>query len=307
MITNRNRPWWRHRRLVVDLIATAVLVTLTTGAVAVYRYRSGTYVHRINNPEVFECALAAQRPTEATTLVLGDSVAIQLFPNHAGIGDPVSLATNGSITLAGQDLLLREFASHNRSLRHVVLILTPFCLQIDLDTQFTYHLFLKPFDTPVYRRHMSQLAQTAIDRFPASSIVAVPQIRTGNWSPPIRPIRYADNTPPLSSFNREHLERMVRFCQRHAIQFSFVAPPVSPHYPGLVDRLRLQVQSDPSISRPLQVILEDYLDTIRFAPLSQFKDTIHLVDPRQHFLDLQPYFTMPIDLDHWHAEASPRN
>lgn len=81
-----------------------------------------------------------------STLILGDSVANQLYNVHEYNEDIYSLACNQAISMAGHYILLKNFSDNNAMAGiNVYLIYHPNSFSNNLDDKWTYDYFIKPF------------------------------------------------------------------------------------------------------------------------------------------------------------------
>ena len=287
------------RRFLLELSACLVIAFVTTWSLAVRRWESGGFLDRINNPEVFRAARKCQSRFDAKTLVLGDSVAIQLFNNQVEGIDPTSLATNGGVTLAGQYVMLRQAIRANPQLEQVILILHPLSFRMELRNPFSYHLFVKPFYRKPFLEDFTPTARRQVESLPLSWLAVVPQVRISNWSPyaPRRELESA--TDVLVTFNREFLEKMIQLTNEHGIELQILSPPLDRQHQDIVQKLA--AETDPE--DPSSEILQRYLASVFYVDASEFCDGVHLNQPIKFVPQYDHYMKPDLVAEHWNVES----
>ena len=95
--------------------------------------------------EVFFCIDKAEVNSGVPSVILGDSVCNQLWPQKEDSPNVTHLACNQAITPAGTYLLLNKYLQHNPQTREVFYIVRPQTLGNDLNLNYTYQYFVIPF------------------------------------------------------------------------------------------------------------------------------------------------------------------
>lgn len=133
------------KRFLAKVLLLAVLAAALAAALALSAY-SGRVSKRFG-PEVFEAIRAAtSSEPEARTLVLGDSVAYQLFGVRPKPSRAVAVgASNAAVTPLGNRILLDRWLALNPQAEDVVYLVHPTSLANDGLPQFTFHYLLFPF------------------------------------------------------------------------------------------------------------------------------------------------------------------
>lgn len=114
--------------------------------------------------EVYDALDLAEKNTGYTKLVLGDSVARQIFPpSHQDRYDDVCfLATNQAIMTTGNYILLERFMENNPQLTEVYYIVRPDSLMSQINFHYTFSYFI----TPMYEEPFVQyLDEKTRERF----------------------------------------------------------------------------------------------------------------------------------------------
>lgn len=286
------------RYFVFDLLAALAIAFLSTGAYAVHQWRSGAYLNNISNSEVFFAARNCRTQFDTRTIVLGDSVANQLFSNRVLNTEPQSLTSNGSVTMAGHYLLARQAIERNPQIERIVLILHPQCLGIDLRNWWAFHLFAKPFAVDGFSPDMHEVAHQQLDELPFVWLVNLPQVRVGNWSPPQWFFQNQhDEIFPL--LTRVSLMDFIQTCRNQSIEFTMIAPPVSPSQSNLIDRLKTELIEDPDVGD----LMRNYFASIRYAEEDAFCDGMHLNKPMDFLSWYIPFFDEPLSRDDWRVHS----
>ena len=173
---------------------------------------------------------AALRNAEETVspqldVVLGDSVAHQIYAEGQESGQFWSLASNQAITMVGQWILLRKFADHNDMRgRRVFLVMLPGSLAEGLDSNLTFHYFLKPFYRSSEDFDLSPLVRERIRDMPSSWAALLPVVRLSRWSPRPKPTQRGEISGPLGPVSIECLERMRDLARARGFTLKVVAP-----------------------------------------------------------------------------------
>lgn len=79
-----------------------------------YYYYSGWYQEKVNGTEVYYALRNSKKKhSRVKRLILGDSVAMQLYPCSKQYNDAVSLTCNAAITMAGFYFLMNNYLKTN--------------------------------------------------------------------------------------------------------------------------------------------------------------------------------------------------
>jgi hypothetical protein len=237
--------------------------------------------------EVWTQLARADGAAKANTLILGDSVAGQLYDANNEIATGYwHLATNQAISLAGQELLLRRALVHNPQIERVVLVLIPSAFGNDLDQPFTFNYFVKPFCDPFTWHQLSPVVRVRLARKwqlwagllplvkgtqlfsevdysldPSNSALHEEQDSARPASP---------RQPFLSAVSADALERMASLCRANGIRFELRSGPLSPAWADF-ESLRRSISA-----AKLSDLFSGYFESIRVLPAELFSDTVHL-------------------------------
>ena len=133
------------RLFLAKVFLLAVLAAALSAVLACFAYRAAP--PKRFGPEVFQAIKVCTSPNpDARVLVLGDSVANQVFHTRPMPGPDVAVATcNQAVTPLGNRLLLDRWLPLNPQAEEVVYALLPGSLRNDGRREFTFHYFICPF------------------------------------------------------------------------------------------------------------------------------------------------------------------
>jgi len=261
-----------ERRFLLKLLVLAIVV----GGVAPWTIENHLWFLRESKAvafpgrEVWAALRNSRRHVEARTIVLGDSVAHQLY-DEGDVGAVYSLACNQGVAMVGQYVLLRTLADANDLRgRKVFLVVHPGYLGNELDEVFTFHYFLKPFYGAKAQAHFSDLVQRRIADVPYAWAALVPLVRISTWSPSAVPKSLGELIGPVSL---EYLERMRALARERGFELRVVSPWISESS----SRFDLQELRSRVHAWGLDDVFEGYDPLARVLPDGMFIDRIHYV------------------------------
>ena len=121
------------------------LIFLSIEAFSFFLVSSNLHTYYIPGKSIYHSIAKSKEQGNVNKLLLGDSVGRQLFSNNTNDEVINSLACNQAIGMVGQFILLNNYLKVNIEIDTVYMILTPFSFRNNLDQNYTYHYFLKPF------------------------------------------------------------------------------------------------------------------------------------------------------------------
>ena len=212
-----------------------------------------------------------QRNEPSPVIVLGDSVARQIFNNKTENRPVDSLACNQAIGLPGQFILLNNYVKAGNHVERVYLFLTPDSFANNLDQVYTYHYFLKPFYTAEYFPLLTDTVIRQIHKIPYYYLSRYPHILTSNWAPD-----FVSKDKPtyrfISPVSAEYLVKMKELSIRHGFQLRVVATPVNEN-----SRQRMEEMKKEAATDNVQGELGDYFKSMLFLDPTEFgPDGVHL-------------------------------
>ena len=233
------------------------------------------YKVQVNGKEVYAAIKKSQqRQAKTKTLLIGDSVANQLFNNESTNGVVNSLACNQAVSMVGHYLLLKEYLENNDDVDQVVLLYHPQSFANNLDQEFTFHYFLKPFNKRKNKKEFTELVKQQINEIPYHFVSQVPLILRSNFSPAYEGIMrpWADIFSPVS---KQYLQKMENLTSAKEIKFIITAPPVRASMQDSISLIDRNVLAEAG----LLPLLNDYLNSIQYSEEKHFVDDIHFKEP----------------------------
>ena len=268
------------RRFLAKLLLLAALSAAIAAALALLAY--GGPVKRRFGPEVFRAIrIASEARPEATTLVLGDSMAHQLFATGPAMPPDVAVATcNQAATPLGNRLLLDRWLARNPQTREVAYVLLPASLRNDGAREYTFHHFLHPFAetgllddaSPEVRAHLAGRFGRLVLGNRSLRHLLYRNDRLYEWyerhavrMPGERPA----GIPPVV---RGELLAMRSACDRAGARFRLACPPMPQgRVPGPEARARIEAGLVGVLDDPAE-----YFRSLRPVPDAEFEDGVHL-------------------------------
>jgi hypothetical protein len=209
------------RKLILELVVFAAIFAVAVPW-AILRFDL-VRLHEALGKEVWEAVRNAEETVPPNVgLVLGDSVAHQIYGERQETGKYWSLATNQAVTILGHWLLLQRFAEHNDMRgRRVFLVLLPGELASELDRGGPFQYLLKPFDLSADDPTLPPLARERIREIPLWWTARLPIVRLSRWSPvPIPPRDHG----PLAPLTVECLRSMRELGRARGFTVKVIAP-----------------------------------------------------------------------------------
>ncbi|MBK9519348.1 MAG: hypothetical protein IPO09_18790 [Anaeromyxobacter sp.] len=225
--------------------------------------------------------LVALRKSAATIplparVVLGDSVANQLYPVRQDGGEFYSLACNQAISMAGFYALLWRLAEANDLRGSAVhLVLRPDSFGNDLDQTFTFQYFVKPFYVTMGPAFFDPEVEARVSAIPYGWSAWLPAVRVSAWSPSARSPAGERMELRLSRVSALYLARMRVLARERGFSLQ-VVPPVLPESTRawLLGPLWAGVRD-----AGLEDLFAGYVRRLRYLPDAQFQDGVHVKDP----------------------------
>lgn len=159
-------------------------------------------------------------------LIIGDSVAKQLYDNETYNNEIYSLTTNQAISLAGQYILLKNFIDNNQGNLpgEIILIMVPKSFNNNLDQIYSYNYFLKPFYKSEYKSMITDTCQKLINKIPFYFLSQQPLVVNTNWCP-----TYVSKDEPyqfISPLSTNYLLKIKELCLKNHLPIKFFCPPI---------------------------------------------------------------------------------
>lgn len=252
-------------------------------AMVVIPLLDSNYKEEVNGKEVYTALRKSlKKQSKTRVLLIGDSVANQLFNNDSTNGEVNSLACNQAASLVGHYILLKNYLDKNEEVERVVLMYHPQSFANNLDQEFSFHYFLKPFNNRKYKHLFSEQVKEQIRKIPYFFMSQIPVILRSNFSPQYsgEMRRWNDVFSPIS---KEYLHKMKSLTDSKGILFTVTSPPVKASMRDSIIRIDRNILEEEG----LLPLLDDYLDDIRYSAEKHFVDDIHFKTPDDFSAQIQ--------------------
>jgi len=262
------------KKFIIQTSLYLLVFAVALHGVAYYMLFTKVYQTHVLGNEIYYAIAKSKKKNKSKKLVMGDSVAQQLFDNKTTSDTLNSIACNQSISLAGQFVLLNNYLLAGNRPDSVFFISTPFSFQNNLDQIFTFQYFLKPFYTDEYKPYFSDLVKSKIKLIPHNNLAQYPLIRTTNWAPEFE--EKEDTTYNfLSPISVEYLLKIKALAAQYRFKLVFIPTPTPESRRKEVEALN----KNEYIKNGLDAEFADFFTRIQFIDDKYFIDRIHLKDP----------------------------
>lgn len=232
-----------------------------------YKNPNGEHALLLNGSEIFNAIYKSKTKKKVKKVIIGDSVAEQIYSVNEYNDSIYSLSCNQAITLAGHYCLLKSFIETNKEVlpEEVILYYNPFSLKNNLD-RFAFHYFLKNFYyNNEYEKDLNEdIINTRVKKIPYYFLAKLPIIKGINWSPSYT-LPDENVGQWCSPITKCYLNKIDSLCKDNNLKFKFHPSPVKE------DRKKelhnLLVDTDP--------LLKAYIDNLNYRPANEFTDQIH--------------------------------
>lgn len=257
-------------KVIVFLLLGAIFIEVVS-AVLIY-----TDLYLIGYPgrDVYLSIEKSKDKKKSKKILLGDSVGQQLFSNETNNDTINSLACNQAIGVVGQYLLLNNYLEAGNKVDTVFMIFAPSSFKNNLDQRFTYHYFLKPFDTPEYAGSFTQTVKEQISKIPYHQYSKVPHIYATSWAPDFVSSDSTDFTF-LSPVSAEYLAKMKALSARHDFRLIILPTPTKISKKQWLDNIDKKEIREYDLTNEFA----DYFEKIIYLDSIHFIDDTHLIHP----------------------------
>lgn len=230
--------------------------------------------HNRTAAEVHTALRRSRSDHPARVLVLGDSVAGQMFNHRNQTPGRRHLLTNQAISLVGQYLLARRALPHTPGVKEIHLILHPHSLRNDLDDALTFNYFCKPFYARANLPHLSPLVRQRLARRPWHRLALIPAVKTTNLLPDINydhPGAEPAHPNYLSPVSLDYLVKLRALAAQHRARLRVLSAPVSRHFNHDFAHMRAQIAA-----AGLDDVFADFFARMPLRDDTDFSDHVHL-------------------------------
>lgn len=241
-----------------------------------YLLYNNKYKITVAGNEIYLSIHKSKQKTKAKKLLLGDSVGRQLFPNDTNNDTINSLACNRSIGMIGQFILLNNYIYAGNEIDTLFMLFTPFSFSNNLNDEYTYHYFLKPFYTDEYRPLFTKTVCKEIDKIPDKFLLREPYVLTSNWAPDFQ-WRDSVTYTFLSPISSEYLTKIKELSIKHHFRIILLPVPVSLSRKPKID----EMNKNEILNKPFTKEFKHYFKNIIYLDDTCFRDGTHLKNPRK--------------------------
>ncbi|OFX78037.1 MAG: hypothetical protein A2X12_07570 [Bacteroidetes bacterium GWE2_29_8] len=241
-------------------------------------YAIGPLKYNLNGKEIILSILKSKKKKKKTkVLIIGDSVAQQLFNNQDYNDSIYSLCSNQTISFAGYYVLLKNFLQNNKP-EEVVFLVSPFILSNNLDQIYTFQYFLKPFLKKEYYNEFSPIVWEQIKKQKLYYLSQIPIIEKSNITPKNEKTKEASGI--ISPINNEYMNKCIQLLKTKQISYSFVSVPVSETSKKSIEKMKAH-KSNYNFKKTgmSQNEIDNFLNNIVFFPDTCFIDGTHFKNP----------------------------
>ena len=232
------------------------------------------YKQVVSGDEIYYSIQKSKSKTKNKKVLLGDSVAKQLFDNKGNTSTITSLACNQSIGMVGQFILLENYLNAGNQVDIVYLLFQPFTFRNNLDQVYTYHYFLKPFYKKEYIEYFSNTVKQQIYKIPYHQLCWYPSILTSNWAPDFKSTDKISYTF-LSPVSIEYLNKMKELARKQNFQLVILPTPISLARKHEVESMNKEEIQKGNFGNEFN----NYFENIMYFPDSNFSDGNHFKNP----------------------------
>jgi hypothetical protein len=223
----------------------------------------------LNSVRTYHSIDKSKQKKKVKKLLIGDSVAAQLYGNTDYNDSIYSLACNQAITLAGQYFLLHNFIEINKDSLpdEVIFFCNPNSLRNNLD-RLTFQYFLKPFYNDEYKPFIDSVLNERIKTIPLHFISQFPLIKTSSYTPEIAVPKndYFDGI--FSPITKDYLKKIESLCKNNGIKFRFAPTPVKKSIIQTIKQFKIDYPID-------TLTVDNYFKDIRAFDDTLFVDDSH--------------------------------
>lgn len=254
------------------LIALAILLLCES----LYFY-SGCYHDKVNGSEVYYALTKSKSKVNKKykVLIIGDSVALQLYPATKDYDDIISLTCNAAVSVAGFYFLMNNYFRTNPDLLpdEVIFLVNPFTLSNNLSV-LSFHYFLKPFYNNEYYSEITSSLFDRIHEIPHYWLSQMPFVRSSSYC-----INYELEPPEwtwISPIANDYIRKSYELADSMNVEFKLIPSPIRSDRENEI-MLAIQKSINNHETDLLNSnLMQNYISMINFMDTSCFSDHIHL-------------------------------
>jgi hypothetical protein len=258
------------KKFIFSVIIFILPIVVVAYSVHLFLLYSQKYKNRVAGSEIYISINKSKHKGKTKKILIGDSVANQLFSNIKNSDTINSLACNRAISMAGHFILLKNYLEAGNEVDTVYMIFTPFSFLNNLDEVYTYHYFLKPFFTEEYMPLFTKTVHTQVHKLPFYYISKDPVILTSNWAPNFKSKDHVNYTF-LSPISVEYLSKIKELRDKYQFKLIILPTPTKISNKLFVDK----IDRNEIVNTGLVYEFNDYFEKIIFIDDTNFIDNLH--------------------------------
>ncbi len=263
------------KKFLIQLAFFVPLIVISFYITPLFLILSDQYKSTVAGRETYVSIKRSKTKHKTKKLLLGDSVAKQLFPDP---NDTInSLACNHAISLAGQYFLLNNYIKTGNKPDTVYLLFSNLSFLNNLHQIYTYHYFLKPFYHAEYDSEFTPTVYEQIHKIPYHQFCREPYILTSNWAPLFTSTDSVDYTL-LSPISIQYLNKIKALAHQEKFKLIILPIPMSIKSKPSVEKINRQEITDNNFEEEFK----HYFQNIVYLDESCFSDEIHLIQPEKY-------------------------
>jgi hypothetical protein len=240
-----------------------------------YYYHDDKYKTLVSAKTVYLSIKKSEKNKKIKKLLIGDSVANQLFNGTRYKPQVFALANDNGAGFVGWYILLQNFlnANQNDPPAIVIMLFYPQALVNNLDERYTYNNFLKPFYCNPYKQCFTETVCRQIHKIPYYYLSQVPLIKIGDWAPAM-PHNIRDFNDCISPISIEYLTRIKNLCDSLHLKLILLPPPLNLQVQGKIEKLKRRIVTE---SAKCNMVSEftNYINNITYLDSTLYRDDRH--------------------------------
>jgi hypothetical protein len=258
------------KKFINKIIIFFLFASIVCSAIPVFFWKTSLYEKFVAGKSSYQSIRESKKQKRQKKLIIGDSVANQLFPNTQTDSTLVSLACTQAIEICGHYLLLNNYMKAGNRVDTVFLIYTPGNFRWNLNQPYTFHYFVKPFYTEEYKPYFTKTVYEQIDKIPNYRMANILHIRTSNWTPNFVSKDSLINF--ISPISLEYLVRMKALAKQYRFQLILLAAPLSHSEKDFIDHT---ISPSEFAEYDLDKEFEYYINNVIYIDDSVLIDGLH--------------------------------
>lgn len=264
-------------KFITQNILFLLLLSIFINIEPVYLLITNKYKNIVAGSSNYHSIKKSKERNKAKIIIIGDSVGKQLFDNYTCNDTLNALTCNVGISLVGQFILLKNYINAGNKPKKVILIYTPFSFKNNLNNNYTYHYFLKPFYRKEYNQYFTETVKQQIQKIPYHLFCQYPLILTTNWAPEIK-IKDEINFKFLSPISIEYIYKIKKLSLLHNFKFLILPTPTRDSYRSKIKKLIKNKNLEKALSKEFKL----YFKHLIFINDTCFIDDVHLKKPKKY-------------------------